>query len=264
MARRTPQRRPRQSAQRQQRLRLAGWLGGSVFLLVGLIGATVHVLSQPGRLPLRVIEISGEFQHLDRAAIKEVVLANIDGGFFTCDMGLLREAVLAMPWVDDISIRRRWPDRLHMVVSEQVPLARWGEDALVNVRGQVFRPEGSPELEGLVTLSGPAGSEHRVVGLFREVIAGTRARGLRLRSLELDERRHWWLRFDDGPTVSLGREHVEHRLAQFLRVYPTLAERSSRRLERIDMRYGNGFAVRWREETLQGAAAPGTRAEGNT
>ena len=115
---------------------------GALFLLgVGGISFAVHLLSQPGSLPLRVIEIKGELQHLDRTEIQEVVEQTIDGGFFTCDMNALRAAVVSLPWVEDVSVRRHWPDRLSMSVTEQVPLARWSDDALINVAAEVFRPQ---------------------------------------------------------------------------------------------------------------------------
>lgn len=211
------------------------------------LAAAYHYLSQPGRLPLRVVEINGEFQQLDAAAIERVVVAAIDGGFFSCDMQKLREAVIALPWVEDVSIRRSWPDKLSMVVTEQVPLARWGDDALINVGAEVFRPQSLEGFERLVKLSGPPGSGHRVVAFLQAAVPVARTRGLQITELELDERRHWWLRFGDSLTVSLGHENIEYRLAQFFRVYPNLVAEPLRRPERVDMRYAHGFAVRWRE-----------------
>jgi len=223
-------------------------LGGLSLLALIAAAAGVHQLVlQPGRLPLRVIDVNGDFQRLRPVEIQRTVVAAIDGGFFTCDMQRLRGAVLAMPWVEDVSIRRVWPDRLSMVVTEQVPLARWGSDALISVGGSVFRPSRLDEYEGLVGLKGPRGSEQRVVGFYQAVVPVARARGLRVRAVELDERRHWWLRFDGDLTVSLGRQDVERRLGQFFRVYPRLTSGPSRRPVRVDMRYAHGFAVRWRE-----------------
>ena len=82
-------------------------------------------------------------------------------------MQKLRNRVLDMPWVADVSIRRVWPDKLNMVVTEEVPLARWGEDALINIGGGVFRPPSLDGHLGLVRLDGPAGSEQRVVSSCR-------------------------------------------------------------------------------------------------
>lgn len=244
--------RQQRSSNRGRKSSRRAWLMPAVIsslmvLAGGGLWAGYHLLSQPGRLPLRVIEINGELQRLARDDIQRVVIDNIDGGFFSCDMKKLREAVVAMSWVDDVSVRRSWPDRLSMVVTEQVPLARWGDNALINVRGDVFRPESPGPFTSLVRLSGPQDSELRVVEFYQRVIAGTSARGMQLTEVELDQRRHWWLRFADGLTVSLGRENVDHRLAQFFRVFPSLVAQPTRQPERIDMRYANGFAVSWRE-----------------
>lgn len=226
-----------------------GLLGGltAVVLAVGSFGYALHALSQPGRLPLRVVEINGNFDRLDRDAIRTTVRGAIDGGFLTVDMAALRQAVRAMPWVAEVSIRRVWPDRLQIHVTEEQPLARWGDDALVNTGARVFRPRSLAGHEGMPRLRGPDGSEARVVGFYRALAPTLAARGLRLVELALDERRHWWLHLDDGLEVSLGRERVEQRLAQFLRVYPSLAADDSRRPVRIDMRYAHGFAVRWQQ-----------------
>lgn len=216
-------------------------------LVGGAVASVYHMLSQPGYLPLRVVEVKGDFRHLETGHLERSVIDAIDGGFFSCDMQKLRAAVLAIPWVEDVSIRRVWPDKLSMLVTEQVPLARWGEDALISVRSRIFRPAALGEYAGLVKLSGPAGSEDRVVVFFQAIVSAARARNLRIREVQLDERRHWWVRFADGLTLSVGREDVENRLAQFFRVYPKLIADPQRRPERIDMRYAHGFAVRWQE-----------------
>lgn len=222
----------------------------SIAVLLAVIGGGwigVRYLSQPGRLPLRVVEVNGEFRHLQRGEIQQAVVNAIDGGFFTCDMHKLRRAVIDMPWVEDLSIRRVWPDKLSMKVVEQVPLARWGSDALISVQGRVFEPSSLDAFSDLVKLSGPEGSEHRVVGFYRAVAPRASKRELRVTEVELDQRRHWWVRFEGGLTLSLGREDIEARLTQFFRVYPSLASQTARRPERVDMRYAHGFAVRWRE-----------------
>ena len=261
MAAKPDKRRSRTKAKVPDRSWLAPLLGLSMVGAVLLGG--YHYLSQPERLPLRVIEVSGEFQQLRPDAIQRTVMSAIDGGFFTYDMGKLRTAVLAMPWVEDVSIRRSWPDRLDMLVTEQVPLARWGEDALISVTADVFRPASLEDFTGLVKLSGPDGSEQRVVRFFQDAVVTARARGLQISKIELDERRHWWLRFADGLTVSLGRDDVDRRLAQFFRVYPSLMSQADRRPARVDMRYAHGFAVRWQEPPANDVAAGIAKPQGN-
>lgn len=248
MANRAAKRQPALPASASTR-RWPGWLPTAV-VLAG-VGAAVaygyHYLAQPGRLPLRVIEVKGEFRHLVAAEIQETVVDAIDGGFFSCDMPRLRSAVLAMPWVADVSVRRVWPDTLSMRVSEEVPLARWGDGALINAAAGVFAPPALGDYTDLARLGGPAGSERRVVEFYQAVVAAADARQLQVAEVLLDERRHWWVTFDDGLVLSLGRDDIAHRLAQFIRVYPSLVAQPQRRPQRIDMRYAHGFAVRWRD-----------------
>ncbi len=233
---------------------------GLLLAAAGGSAAAYHYLSQPGRLPLRVIEVNGEFRQLEPAQIQARVMQTIDGGFFSCDMRRLRTAVLAMPWVADVSIRRAWPDRLSMTVTEEVPLARWGEDALINADARVFTPASLEGYTGLVRLDGPPGSQRRVVDFLAAVMPAALARELEVREIELDARRHWWIRFDGGLMLSLGREDVAHRLAQFFRVYPSLVAQPQRRPTRVDMRYEHGFAVRWQELAEEGAGLEQQRA----
>ncbi len=175
MAAHARQRTSRAKAQPQRRPWVMPLLAAAAMLMIsGGLFATYSTLSQPGRLPLRVIEIQGEFRQLEHAAIERTVMATIDGGFFSCDMQKLREAVLQMPWVDDVSIRRGWPDKLSMKVTEQVPLARWGDDALINVAGGVFRPDSIEAFSSLVKLSGPQGSEQRVVAFYLQLVPAAR------------------------------------------------------------------------------------------
>jgi len=256
-----PARSVKSQKKNQLTLTLRQWIAplGLVFGLCALLSFGVlgyHYLSQPGRLPLRVVEVSGALKRLEHNEIQRAVVQAIDGGFFSCDMQKLRLAVMAMPWVADASIRRIWPDKLSMVVIEQVPLARWGDDALVSMNAGVFRPSTLDDFSGLVKLSGPEGSQRRVVRFFQTVVSAARARDLDITEVKLDERRHWWLRFDGGLTVSLGREDVDRRLSQFFRVYPSLTANSPQQPERVDMRYQHGFAVRWREPA-EGESAAG-------
>jgi cell division protein FtsQ len=234
------------------------WLSGALLLAAVLAGAAYghRFLTQPDLLPLRVVQVKGELRHLDRADIERTVAGAIDGGFFSCDMRKLRRAVLAMPWVADVSIRRVWPDTLQMTVSEQQPLARWGDGALVNTAAEVFAPPTASSYAELVRLHGPEGSAARVVAFYRALLPAAERRGLRVRALEQDPRRHWWVHFDGDLTLSLGRERVQQRLAQFFRIYPGLAGQPARRPARVDMRYAHGFAVRWHDTTGTDAPEP--------
>jgi cell division protein FtsQ len=43
-------------------------------------------------------------------------------------------------------LRRRWPDKLEVVIEEHQALARWGNVALVNTHGELFYAATNKEL----------------------------------------------------------------------------------------------------------------------
>lgn len=219
------------------------------FLLPALLAGAYYHISQPGRMPLRVIEVTGEFTYLDQADIEHRVAKAIDGGFLDLDLQKLQKSVRAMPWVDQVSVRRAWPDSLRMYVTEQVPLAYWNSDAMVNLDGEVFRPQSLPGLGGLPHLYGSDANAPAVVAFYLQLHARLLSGGLRVERVELNQRNEWKVEFRKGLVLMLGREDIAIRQQIFLDIYPQLLAHMRREAERIDMRYEHGFAVRWREAT---------------
>jgi hypothetical protein len=72
---------------------------------------------------------------------------------------------------------------------------------------------------------------------------------LKFAKLVQDERRAWWLTFDNGLEVYVGRERFEERLRgwrnSIRRCWPLRLDQ----IAVVDLRYVNGFAVRWKAET---------------
>ena len=121
------QRRTRNAPARHSWLRPA-LLPVGVLLMLGSAGTWLATfVTDPYRLPLETIRITGELNHVDRAKLQQLVASAIDGGFFSVDMHKLREAAEQLPWIDKVSIRRVWPQTLVMDVTEQVPIGRWGD-----------------------------------------------------------------------------------------------------------------------------------------
>lgn len=241
--------------------RLAWGLTLSILLVLAGAGWALHrYAADPRQQPIRMIRVTGELRHLDRGRIQQVVAEAIDGGFYTTDMERIRAEVRRMPWVDQVSIRRVWPDTLVMDVVEQVPFARWGERALVNPRGEVFRPAGASLPNDPVRLFGPSGSAPEVVAFYRWARPGLASAGLPIAALGLDARREWVLQTAQGIDIKLGRRDTERRLIRLVATAAGLRADPERHPEQVDLRYEHGFAVRWRaveNDRLAAVAAGG-------
>jgi len=220
--------------------------------LVLVAYAAGTMLANSPAFPLRAIRVQGDLHHVSRGEIVEALQERISGTFFTVDVDAVRSMFQTMPWVRRAEVRRRWPDRLDVRLEEHAPLARWGQEAegrLVNMQGEVFAGRvGAGRNADLPQFAGPAGSEHEVArryALFRELLAPL---SLEPRAVALSQRQSWQVRLSNGLTVQLGRDSekdtVRERLARFVEVYPRTLGRMSRRLDYVDLRYPNGFALR--------------------
>ena len=152
------------------------------------------------------------------------------GTFFTLNLPQVRSAFEKLPWVREVKLRRRWPDRLEVSVTEHVPLARWGNAALVNTQGEIFHAAYDGKLPRFI---GPPGTSKEIAIQYRILPPPARARSARSRCwCRSRARRAWQVRVEGGPTLELGREDVEARLARYLDAH----ERTLGTLKRLDLR----------------------------
>jgi cell division protein FtsQ len=221
-------------------------------LLAGLLAALgaagwLHLkalVTNPERFPVNEVSVQGEFRHLQPSDIEVLVARELTGGFFGIDVNKLRARLMKAPWVRDASIRRVWPDALIVTVLEQVPVAAWGPDSLLNDAGEIFTPDPDSLPLGLVQLEGPDSASAQVLERFHSVQQRLEPLGASIESLRLDDRGAWQFKLYRGPVVMVGREHFEQRLERFIDVIGDRLMGGLDRFERIDLRYTNGFAAR--------------------
>ncbi len=200
------------------------------------------------RWPMRRLQVSGPFARVSAEQVRATVLPQVQSGFFAIRMEPIRNAVAALPWVERVEVRKRWPDQLIVSLTEHKPFARWGHDKLLSEHGQVFAAPGSPDLSGLPELDGPDGRTAEVVALYNQVQPMFTASGRRVLAVSLTERGSWTLRLRDGTEVVVGRGEPQERVRRFAQLLPQIAAaRQDGVLLRADLRYTNGFSLTWQE-----------------
>lgn len=210
--------------------------GAALIVLYWVIRFAIH---QPV-FSLTELRVLGTEQ-ISREQAAAIVKRDLKGTFFTLDIARLRNSFEKLPWVRRADVRRQWPDRIDVVIEEHQPLARWGNKALVNRQGEVFSAESKAELP---LLSGPDGTSAEVSTQYARMVDSFAKINRVPAEVHLTQRGAWQVKLDNGLTLEVGREQMEARIARFIAAYPRTVAPLKRRIEYVDLRYGNGFAVR--------------------
>jgi len=219
------------------------WTANFLYALavVLLLYAALFVVIHLPIFPLRAVQVNGDMPHVTREQLRLIVNRHLQGNFFTLDLVKTRDAFRKLPWVRNVSIRRRWPDKLEVVVEEHKELARWGNIALVDTYGELFHAASDRDLP---VFYGPGDGVQEVAqhyGTYSQLLAPT---GIKVAQLSLSPRHAWQIGADNGMVIELGREQTEARLQKFVNAYPRTLGPLNVAVSYADLRYPNGFAVR--------------------
>ncbi|MFW5426612.1 MAG: cell division protein FtsQ/DivIB [Methylophagaceae bacterium] len=219
----------------------------AIVLTLVVVIAGLSYTQQTPTLPILHVIVDGKFVHVDKQALVKAVTPYATGSFLSVDVASLREAGEALPWVKQIQVRRVWPDSLHLIVEEQVAVARWKDKWLVNNKGETFLTTQNEIPSGLAILEGPQSSHEVVVQRYQVMSNELAKQGLVITHLEMDLRRAWNMTLSNGIKVVLGRANSEKRFTRFIRVYQDELQKYKAQIAVMDMRYTNGLAVIWKQ-----------------
>jgi len=207
-------------------------------------------------VPIENVEIEGAYENISLNDLRGKVVSVLEGGYFTVDLEVVRNALLELPWVEDASVRRQWPAGLHIKVIEKQAIAYWGDGAMLSNRGELFTPMVIEKNKALPKLRGPEGLHEKVWDFLMQANNGFNEIGLEINQLALDERRAWTLVIANKGVaqevvVKLGREDTVNRLDRFVRVFSDNTTLGLNNIAVIDMRYPNGFAMREKNKDVK-------------
>ncbi len=148
--------------------------------------------------PVRSFVIDGPFQRVAAVEVQQAALGALKGGFVSADLDRLRQAVEALTWVDRARVQRLWPNRIRIEVVEQQAAARWGEDGLLNTRGELIATGVRHVPPELPRLDGPQGMESLIAQRFLAIQDRLGGLGLHVAAVRLDARGAWELDLLDG------------------------------------------------------------------
>lgn len=213
---------------------------------IAIVVLTYEFSSNLLNRPIASITIDGPFQRVSALQIEEAISEELQHGFLSADLGLLRQMIINLPWIDQATVARRWPNQLQISVTEQTPAACWGENGLLNTRGELFVTDARHVPAELPRLSGPEDQAAAVAKRYLQIREQLIPLGLDVRRLHLDARGAWDMTLQNGVEVRLGRQNVDQRTSLFLDVAADIVSSREAEIEFVDMRYSNGFTIGWK------------------
>lgn len=201
-----------------------------------------HVLDRPVQRLVIGGELSAAEQdvirgHIDRAALRGVLSTDLDAL-----LGRLAE----LGWVREASVRREWPQTLHLTLVREAPVAAWGEGVYVSGSGQLLPlPDVHVDVPSFNVAASTPQQAMRVYRLLEHLVA---RRGLSLAALNQDAQGEWHAVTTEGLTIYLGAQQISDRMTRFLEIYDGALQHAQRPVVYADMRYASGAAVRFKDE----------------
>ncbi len=248
----------------------AGFVRGFKVIFVLLITVSALVwsaikITDPQTLPITKVRALGDFSFVTEEMLHKAlsngvgqqqgVKSEIDilenKGFFNIDVDAIKQRVETMPWVKQASVQRVWPDTLIIEVVEHKAVAYWGNNGLVSEFGKVFYPNKKTYPKALPRFVATEGLVENCLRYFNDATEMFAAINLKVMKVKFSPRQALTLTLGNDVELNLGRQNKLYRLQRFTQVYSALSERMTL-IERIDMRYTNGFSVKWKQRQAKG------------
>ena len=245
------------SSSREQALRrrISGFsLGVVLITLLFLIAAAGVAWVYTGmiaeeRWPIRWLEVDGSFERVSAEQVRARLAPLVTGSFFTVNTKAMRESASEMPWVSGVTAQKTWPDTIQVTIHEYTPVAHWIGGHLLGTKGQQFTVPSADDIQGLPWLQGPDAQLDLVFESWKKFDDKLVLIGQQVERLTLDPRGSWSARMSGGTEVKLGKGDVYKNLDMLVSTWAGLMQGQALPPVSIDLRYTNGFAVQWPQNT---------------
>ena len=187
--------------------------------------------------PFHQVSVLGA-NHADTRIEAKKMAGKLTGGFFSMNLHQVHADFEKLPWVRQAQIRRLWPGRLVIELTEHQAAAAWNDRATLDTHGEIFPVQ---PWTGLPRIYAPEGMQHELARRYGEFTALVKPIDAQIEQIVVSARLSWRVRLTGGISIELGREKLNERLARFTRFYPQ-AVAAVGPIQRVDMRYPNGFA----------------------
>ncbi|TDO99051.1 cell division protein FtsQ/DivIB [Marinomonas balearica] len=228
-------------------MRLAALIGAISLIVFAVFQGEKDSAPNERWFAVKSIEIAGDLINADRQQLQFAYSVLLGESLLTLSLERAESVALSPEWVESVRIRKVWPDKIVVEVSEHKPIAHWNSRQVITSNGEVIAPKNG-EILPLANLEGPDASSQIALdqfGLMSQMLSNSK---LRIKELVLEERGAWNIKFQNGVYVKLGRDKVLERLQRFIAVYKSDLSGKIKNILLVDARYPHGVSVQWNKK----------------
>lgn len=200
---------------------------------------------------ISTVRVRGHFFQLNHAQLQHRAQQWLGQSFLLTDLSEIKADLESEPWVQHATVSRVWPGNIVAQITEQQPIAYWGDDALLNDRGQLFFPAHMTVALDLPKLVAPSLETNlarlEIFQTWQKLLPRLASFGVQPEQLTQTARGAWEIDLDNGIAIALGTEDLDTRIDRLGKVLATLSLEELQRVARIDVRYPNGATVKWKD-----------------
>jgi len=211
-----------------------------------LAGAAYFWVQRPDNLTIQSVEVTGDLKYLSQESLQPIIAPYVATNLFLLEAKELETELEFNAWVYSASLTKLWPDKLRITIHEERPIAFWGEDSMLNEFGEIIEAELADKVGLLPVLYSPEDNGRDMVENYLQVQKWTKDFPVQILEFREDSRGSWQLKLANGLTVNIGRVQQERRLRRFVVGYERELMDNISKIHTVDLRYTNGFAVKWK------------------
>ncbi len=220
-------------------------------LILLIIFLTIYINSkindQKIYFPIKTIIINSEIINSDKKSILYVVKKYVNKkSFFNLNVDILRRKIDKIEWIRSVKVRKIFPNEVQIEIEENVPIAIWNNKSYINDLGEIFFVNKiKKKLPNFVI---PKNRRHVILNyyfLLNKNLAKNKIEDSIAMIIEEDTRVLSFL-LSSNIMVKIGSRDINDKIVKFFKIYNKLNSGDLEKIEYIDMRYSNGFVIKWK------------------
>lgn len=215
-------------------------------VLVAIVIGAVYWINDPKNMPITRIEVKGDLAYVDETVLRSALEPYIPNNLYLLDVKGLEARLEAEPWIRSVALYKKWPQTLIVRIEEQRPLAFWGDEKMINTHGEIFDTVLEKQRGVMPVLFDATEDGARTIENYKQVQQWVKSLPVGVEKFVEDARGAWQLTLTNGIKVEVGRQEQSKRIRRLVVGYLKELAEKEKRIDTIDLRYTNGFAVAWK------------------